>query len=1704
MGIPGAANPLLMRRAAAAATDDGYQIKHGLRFDEDSDANLKKTIAADGNRLQWTYSCWLKNCLDNGGWWLFGKGNSYFQVVVDGTESWIRCNQRTNGGNTWWDSGRKINDPGAWYHIVIALDYTQTTNADKIKLYINGVLDPAGAGQLGKNYVSTNTELLINQAGDHYIGSNSNPDGGCGYLADVYFIDGQQLSPAAFGSFDSTGVWTPSSFSIPAPNNGTTWSNDGDATNMNSSYPWSKAFDGVADGTYGNGAGADDGDGWARWTPTDGITVKASLRLNTDNGTTSAVKVKFSSGENTSVQHLKELTDGWNDVEGSGVLEYIEIYNSGSEWSYLCGVEIDGVVLRDGTTDPATRNNPNDGRTWSSTVASGFNGNPNDNYLTTSSDTITVTFSPGILYNELRFASDSGAGTSSADMQYSINGGTLTNFIGAGVEKAVYASGSNTLTSFAIKNTTATNCRWNYLKVDGHHLINGATDNSFGLNFSDVSSSSALGKDTLNGKIADATGGLPIYKTSDDYGEVKGSGYRADSSAGTTDGTGLVLAIPGDTFTDYASFADSHVDDAATAFDGSLTGTYATAGGGTTGTFTFTGSKFTGITKLRIYGRYDSRDNAADSKILVNDEDIQVGSSAAWVTATEHLNSGALNTLKIVSNSYNTALYAIEIDDVVVTTGDDLDVHASINTGSSAKTVASDGVAISTVQSRFYGSSLLFEASNTDSLKVTGDADVAFGTGDFCVEFWVYNTNNKNYNAFVATRSGGSTEDGWVIASNSSGYLYVHSNAAVAGSYSGEHVLPLNQWCHVAYTRTSGTHRLFLNGIAAANASTTSRDYTNDDLAIGTNPYDSEEIDSYVNDIRIYKGVAVYSSNFKPPTLRNNWSANNLTETDGVVKKANADSKPILGTSDDFGKTYSSGYETDSNSSSLVLAISGKTLADNHADIKGSGTNHSISNSSSTTSTSRSKFYGTAIATDGGSQHFVVADSSDFEFGSGEFTIEYWINAEDVANDGLAAWLMKGTNSSNNSFDWRAYSSSDGSNRNIYCDFMTSDGAKYMGENVNNMPNDEWVHFAVVRDNTDNKFYLYKNGVKIDDASVASGATIDDDYSDGLTWGYFNAISGSNHYGFEGWVNDIRIYKGFCKYPGGTTFNVVTEGAPAELDVFTDTPTNYTDSSDVVHGNYCTLNPLTQANNSGTQTFKHGNLHHESTSSAGAWHMFRGTMTIPKGSTDKFYYEVEWVQDTGNTDFQVGWVDPFQKGVTASGFGDSAHEYCFRGDNGKFFSANVQHTYGSAPSQGDIVGVGYDNGSIRFWVNGTEQNSGTAATTGVSKPLMPGFATYTQSNDTFKANFNFGQRDFKHPQSGYKSICTQNLDDTFSGAAVNNPSKFFDIKTWAGTGSAGHDIKGFNFQPDMVWLKRRDTLGGHHVRDAIRGATKSWFPNTNEGEGTDSNIMSAFISDGFTLGNGDNTNNSSGTYVGWAWDVGTAAATASTAGSVTPSAQWVNATAGISITTWAGDDTNPYTVGHGLSAKPDFIIIKRYTTGSSSNFVYHSSLGAEKYIQLDADSAAGDDTGLWNDTEPDSQKFTVGSWNMMDSGQSLIAYCWNAVPGYSAFGQATGNGSTNGVFVYTGFKPRWILWKGTNEASSWGIIDTARSPYNVADDLLTAEANSAEDTGNSNWARDILSNGFKMRGSHGAVNGSGDNYIWAAFAEHPQKTARAS
>ena len=1446
-------NPLLLT-SAPAASDDAYQIKNSLRFDAEGDPNLKKTIATKGNRRKWTYSCWLKNCITNSGWWLIGKGNTYFQVAVDGTQSWIRANQRTNGGNTWWDSGRKMNDNGAWYNIVIAVDYCQSNNADKIKLYINGKLDPAAGGALGKNYVSIDTELLINEPGDHYIGSNSNPDGGGGYLTDVYFIDGLQLSPAAFGSFDSTGVWNPKEFSLPNPNNGTTWSNNGDNTNINSSYPWTKAFDGLADGTYGNGAGADDGDGWARWTPTDGITVNALLRINTDNGT-SAVKVKFSSGTNTSVQHLRELTDGWNDVEGTGKLEYIEIYNSGSDWSYLCGVEIDGNILVDGLTDATTRKNPNDGAVWSSlgtltnysNAVNAFDGKVRpwstthgDPTMATGSANSTWTWDLGST-NKITEVQTIGlhiwpSSNQSGNNLVKINGTDVSADLLQYGEKWVWHEFSQ-FTEF--EKLEVANNYW-YLAgvtINGHLLIDSSNDNSFGLNFSDTSLIRYLGKDTLNSKLEGATGGKPILTVTDAYGDAT-AGAVDTSDANKSN---IVLAMPGNTLTD---------------------------------------------------------------------------------------------------------------------------VHHTVKGSGSAKSITNDGVVVSTDDSRYYGSSLLFDSNRNDDLTITGDSDFAFGTGDFCVEFWVNNKGNTNYHNYLATRSANAAEDGWCIATNASGVLYAHSNGAMAGSYSGEHFLPLNQWCHVAYTRAGGTHRLFLNGVMANTASTTSRDYTNDDLTIGTNPWGPEPgtIYSYMQDIRIYKGAAKYTANFTPP-IRNNWTANGLKNVGGTP--------------------YSSYW--------------GGTGSSSGADVENRG-NSFDGNTSTYTNNAQSG------------------------------TIVNWVPPSGIA----------------------------------YTDLEVKFGAISTGNNQ-----------------------VYING-NVQNVTNAGGQTYTD--SNGTLTSVGVQDTGGSH---------GRIF--YIKIDG----EYLVDGGAYELDCYTDSPTNYTDTSDVVHGNYCTLNPLEIIDNSGSQTHKQGNLYVEGTSSAGAWHKGRSTFAIPKGDTGKWYYEAEVRAKGSAISYHIGWDDPTDHVIFAGGMGDSGKvSWCYRTWDGKKRTGGTDTTYGEAIDTGDILGVGYDNGSIYFWKNGTIQDSGTAAFTGVNAILTPTYSIYTESNAVGKLIFNFGQRPFKHPQSGYKGYCTKNLDNLFdSETSENNPSKYFDVKTWIGTGSAGHDITGFNFQPDLVWLKRRDSAGGHHLRDANRGATKSVFSNTNEAEGTDANIMSAFTSDGFTLGNGDNTNGSDGTYVGWAWDAGTAGA-ANNDGSINVTNQWKNATAGFSITKYVSNNTAGATIGHGLGAVPELIIIKNL--GDSDDWtVFHKSVGKNSFLKLNTDAMWETDSSSWNQTDPTNTVFTIGNSDRVNDGSSneYIAYCWTPIPGFSSFGYYVGNGDSNGPVIHTGFKPKWLLVKRMSQAGeNWMLMDSVRSPYNVVNKGLYASLNNAENTSDR---LDYLANGWKLRTSSDGFNKSGESFVYAAFAEHPFKTARA-
>ena len=257
------------------------------------------------------------------------------------------------------------------------------------------------------------------------------------------------------------------------------------------------------------------------------------------------------------------------------------------------------------------------------------------------------------------------------------------------------------------------------------------------------------------------------------------------------------------------------------------------------------------------------------------------------------------------------------------------------------------------------------------------------------------------------------------------------------------------------------------------------------------------------------------------------------------------------------------------------------------------------------------------------------------------------------------------------------------------------------------------------------------------------------------------------------------------------------------------------------------------------------------------------------------------------------------------------------------------------------------------------------------------------------------------------------------------------------------------------------------------------------------NTLTAFNSDGFSLGSASEYNASSAAHIAWAWDAGTSNAS-NTDGDVTSTVR-ANIAAGFSITTWTGVSQTNLEVGHGLGAEPYFIMVKKTNVGTNW-VVYHKSIGNTHYLRLDGTLAATDDT-VWGDTTPTSSVFTV---NKSDSGtgtdDTYIAYCFAPVAGYSAIGSYTGNGGTNGTFVHTGFRPAFIIAKSSNRSGeSWYIWDSKREGYNYANDSLFPNLANAEASGHV----DILSNGFKLRSPSNGVNGGGDSYIYYAVAENP-------
>ena len=566
------------------------------------------------------------------------------------------------------------------------------------------------------------------------------------------------------------------------------------------------------------------------------------------------------------------------------------------------------------------------------------------------------------------------------------------------------------------------------------------------------------------------------------------------------------------------------------------------------------------------------------------------------------------------------------------------------------------------------------------------------------------------------------------------------------------------------------------------------------------------------------------------------------------------------------------------------------------------------------------------------------------------------------------------------------------------------------------------------------------------------------------------------------------------------TPNNLSVTAGAGNDILTDTPTSYgtdTGAGAEVRGNYATLNPLINVDN---RTLSNGNLD----MSVGGSNTFRCATSTISVRSGKYYCEISNFAGTGASFGQLGLIsgdlssqelnqDRIQDAANVQSKGYILFEPAvnnYRIDSGSGVSYTI-----SGFTTSDVLGFAWDadNKTCQLYKNGAALGSVSYSTSNMANKSL-----YFTINDRTRSgglvSINFGQRPFAYAApSGFKALCDTNLPTP----TIAKGSSVFDATLYTGTGAALTPTSSLAFSPDLVWIKGRSGATDHALYDTVRGATFDLVSNSTAAETTQTQGLTAFNSNGFSVGTLAKLNTNAATYAGWAWDAGSSTVT-NTAGTITSQVR-ANASAGFSVVTYTGNGATA-TVGHGLGVAPSLILCKTRAVAVQWT-VYHASLGKDIFLGLNNTDASFFFTSYWG-SGVTSTVFGLQNAAGGNNNGNMVAYCFAPVTGYSSFGSYTGNGSTDGPFVYTGFRPRWILVKRTDGVIQWTILDTSRSPVNVADQRLFPNLSQGE-TVNGDGNTDLLSNGFKLRNIDSAFNTNGATYIYAAFAENPFQYSRA-
>ncbi len=667
------------------------------------------------------------------------------------------------------------------------------------------------------------------------------------------------------------------------------------------------------------------------------------------------------------------------------------------------------------------------------------------------------------------------------------------------------------------------------------------------------------------------------------------------------------------------------------------------------------------------------------------------------------------------------------------------------------------------------------------------------------------------------------------------------------------------------------------------------------------------------------------------------------------------------------------------------------------------------------------------------------------------------------------------------------------------------------------------AHDWVITDNTRNPNEPLTLLANTSDAeSNQDGDDVTSLDSDGFTLGVNARTNGNNDTFIYAAFADKREYAYWLDQSGNN--NDWTSNNLTESDISVDSPTN----------NFATFNPLAYPTTH--TTLSEGNLSVKD--NGGDWSQAYVTQARNSG---KVYVEF-MMGNAGGMFFGITTettannpaisFNNYYVGSQANDFGFRINDYGSGSSNNEGYSTGGSFTsLGTAqPVAGDIYQLAFDldNAKVYFGKNNTWFNSAnpSSGSNGISISATENyFVTVSiQNQNTNAMVLNAGQDssfagnktaqgnqdgndigDFYYtPPTGFLALCTKNLPD-----ATVTPSEHFNTVLYTGNGGT-NVITGVGFQSDWTWIKQRSNADSNVVFDAVRGVHKRLVTDSSAAEADWTSVdkgLDVFSSDGFTVKDDSSgnysVNKNSGTFVAWNWKAN-GSGSSNTDGSITSTVS-ANVDAGFSIVSWTGSGSAG-TIGHGLNSTPEMIITFARSNGDSHR-TYHSGLTdpTEDYLKLDTTDAEIDGSfTTWNSTAPTSSVFSVWYDNSNNgSGRTYVGYCFHSVDGYSKVGSYTGNGNADGTFVYTGFRPAFVMMKDTVNANSWVIIDSERDTYNQSLKRLYADSSEAEYTATDDTIIDIVSNGFKHRYAGGNANQSNDTVIYIAFAETPFKYSNA-